>query len=324
MFAEIARLEAASIRAFADLARALRLHDAPTELIVRVDRARRDEIRHARATATIAKRYGARVVRPSVKRLATRTSLFELACDNASEGCIRETYGALVAHYQAGTALDPLVAHTMKMIAIDETEHAVLSWDLAAWFDTVLREHERIQVDAQRALAGQALAAELTVPVSDDAVSLAGMPTTTVAQAMLAELALALAASSPSRCVERWCGSDPSASPWLLHRPSNSRTAKVLGLTRKCRGLLANGRPCRLKLRKGFACVVAMSFGFAPQIVESIARRVMVTLETAKAYEGWNRAAAWPRLGKAAAQHRFTRCSLTFASAYRIDGAHKV
>jgi hypothetical protein len=55
-------------------------------------------------------------------------SLEELAVENAVEGCVRETYGALTAIWQARTAKDPSVAAAVRRIARDETRHAALSW----------------------------------------------------------------------------------------------------------------------------------------------------------------------------------------------------
>ena len=60
-------------------------------------------------------------------------SLFDLAVENMREGCVQETYGALLASYQALCTRDPEVRETMRSVAADETAHAELSWDLAAW-----------------------------------------------------------------------------------------------------------------------------------------------------------------------------------------------
>ena len=60
-----------------------------------------EEIDHTRRTALLAQRFGAEPRVPGVEARPLRTR-FELALDNAVEGCVRETYGALVATWQAG------------------------------------------------------------------------------------------------------------------------------------------------------------------------------------------------------------------------------
>ena len=53
-----------------------------------------------------------------------------IALENATEGCVRETYGALVAHRQANIATDRSIRCMMQTIATDETNHAGLAWDV--------------------------------------------------------------------------------------------------------------------------------------------------------------------------------------------------
>src|SRR5690606_15796747 len=99
-FAENARLEAASVVAFLELADDLEAHGAPSDLVLWARRAAQEETRHARLCAGLARRYGADVGRVHVTQGARRT-LLEIACENAAEGLTREAYGALVAHHQA-------------------------------------------------------------------------------------------------------------------------------------------------------------------------------------------------------------------------------
>jgi len=61
-------------------------------------------------------------------------ALVDVALENAVEGCVRETYGALIATRQAEAASDPVVRRAMRKIAADETAHAALSWDVASFF----------------------------------------------------------------------------------------------------------------------------------------------------------------------------------------------
>src|SRR5205823_2406284 len=131
-FARVAHLEAASVHAFVRLGRELDAHGAPKRLLDAAARAARDEIRHARVTARIARRFGASPPPARVRQLAVR-SLAAVAIENAVEGCVRETFGALVAKWQADHAGDAEVATAMERIARDESDHAALSWAIAGW-----------------------------------------------------------------------------------------------------------------------------------------------------------------------------------------------
>lgn len=131
-FARAAHLEAASIQAFRVLARELALHDAPRTLIAEAERSARDEIRHAAIMTRLARRFGEEATPTRVEARAPR-SLFEIARENAIEGCVRETYGAVEAILLAEVETDPEVARAMHAIAIDEARHAELAWSIAAW-----------------------------------------------------------------------------------------------------------------------------------------------------------------------------------------------
>jgi hypothetical protein len=104
-----------------------RKHTAPPNLLVHEALcAREDEVRHARVTSTLAARSGACAVVPQVALFTTR-SPYDIAIENATEGCVRETCGARVATVQAKRAHDEAVARAMAVIAEDETRHAALA-----------------------------------------------------------------------------------------------------------------------------------------------------------------------------------------------------
>lgn len=152
------QLEAASIPAFERLAEELRAHGAPVALIERAEEAARDEIRHAAGFSQLRRLHGApaaeRVELPAAAPWPART-LEALALENAAEGCVRETFGALVAGYQARVAADPRVRALFVSIAEDELRHAELAWDVAEWLDTQLDASARARVrqaEAQAAL----------------------------------------------------------------------------------------------------------------------------------------------------------------------------
>ncbi len=182
-FGEVATLEAAAVTAFQQLGRELDVHGAPVALRAAARRSARDEVRHARATARLARRFGGRAVAPRVAAHVPR-SLEAVAADNAAEGCIRETYGALVAHAQARRVRDPELRRVLTGIARDETRHAALSWTLRAWTEARLDPAARRRVARSTASALERLEAELTASVDPRVVEVAGMPTPREARAL--------------------------------------------------------------------------------------------------------------------------------------------
>jgi hypothetical protein len=147
--ARAAWLEAASVRAFQRLARELRAHGAPDALVRAARACARDEARHARDVARLARRRGAVVPPVRVERLGLR-DLESVARENAVEGCVGETYGALLAAWQAEHAADADVRAAMRAIAPDELRHASLGWAVAAWAETRLSGDARERVRAAR------------------------------------------------------------------------------------------------------------------------------------------------------------------------------
>jgi len=184
-FAEVARLEAASVPAFRLLAQELTAHGAPVRLIRAARSAASDEVRHTRAAGAFARRYGAEPVKPVIAELPRHRSLAAIAVENAVEGCVRETYGALVALWQARTAADPAVAAAMGPIARDETRHAELARKVAAWATPRLGPAARRRVAQARARAFAELRVEATRPVPAALVALAGLPSPKTAACLL-------------------------------------------------------------------------------------------------------------------------------------------
>jgi hypothetical protein len=122
-----------------------------------------------------------------VKPWSPRT-LVEVAADNLAEGCIRETYGALMAWVQARRARDSIVHRASKSIAIDETRHATLSWQLARWADTRLRPNERRSVAGRGGEALHRLGRELTRSRADAVHRVTGLPREDEARRLFAAL----------------------------------------------------------------------------------------------------------------------------------------
>jgi hypothetical protein len=188
-FAETSHLESASVAAFRNLQLELRLLRAPRELVRSAERAARDEVRHARTTASLAKRHGAKPPRVVVddSKIETRT-LEALAIENAVEGCVRETFGALVASWQAAHAEDVEVARALQSIAADETRHAALAWGIANWAENKLDHAANRRVADAAAKAVRALEADATHEAHPEVVRLAGVPNAHTHRAMIREL----------------------------------------------------------------------------------------------------------------------------------------
>ncbi len=190
-FANLAHLEGASIAAFRTLRAELAAHGAPHELVRMAERAARDEVRHTRATARLARRFGGAPKLPKVLRGSLR-SLEALAIENAAEGCVRETFGALLARHQAEHAADAEVRAEMARIADDETRHAALAWAVAHWAEGQLDEGARARVRAAREEAVRELRRDAAHPTPAALTETAGLPSARVATALLDGAARAL------------------------------------------------------------------------------------------------------------------------------------
>jgi hypothetical protein len=185
--AEAAWLEAASVDAFQLLRCELRAVGAPRSLLRAASRSARDERRHARIAGALARRFGVAV--PAVERAAAPLrSLTELALENAVEGCVRETWGALMALRQAARATDLGVRAAMSRIAPDEVRHAELAWAIDRWLSRRLNAEQRRQVRSARLAAFAELARELKqeLPVAER--TRLGLPGRDEAALMWAEL----------------------------------------------------------------------------------------------------------------------------------------
>jgi hypothetical protein len=144
-------------------------------------------VRHARVIGRLAKRAGATVPTARVEPRAVR-SLEAIAVENAVEGCVRETFGAAVAMFQANRAGDERMRRVMQGIAHDEARHAELSWKLASWLDEKLDSSARARVKRARTQAVAALAREVT-QATDRSLNVAlGIPTAAEARALIDNL----------------------------------------------------------------------------------------------------------------------------------------
>lgn len=175
-FVDVARLEAASIIAFRELARDLACHGARQELVTWAQRAALEETEHANSCRALARRYRVNVEAAQVTGSGTR-SLSDIALDNAYEGLTREAFGALIAHHQMQVAADPAVRTALERIAHDETRHAEFSIALYQWPQTRLDPTERASVHAARQQARSEMGPTLHQAYAPEVIVLAGLPT---------------------------------------------------------------------------------------------------------------------------------------------------
>ena len=206
--ARAAHLEDAAVSAFAILAAELRAHGAPKSLTRSCLVARADEVRHAREVGDLARAFG--VVPPRAEVGPSRVRpLVEIAIENAIEGCVRETFGALVGAWQGEHARDLRVRGTMKRIARDEARHAALGWRIHEWAMTRLDASDKARVREAMSRAIDELEASSRVAPDEMLARTLGLPNAAQAlvlvRAMRAEVwsmlggCFARSSSSPSR-----------------------------------------------------------------------------------------------------------------------------
>lgn len=186
-----AHTEAASIDAFDIFAAELAAHRAPAAFILAAQSAIADERRHAGAVSRLAARRGAVVPPVSISRGPVR-DLEAVARENAVEGCVRETYAALLAWRQARTATDPAIRDAMAGIARDETRHAALAWAVDDWSQALLPPAARRRVREARREALERLENAPLSSLSRLDREQAGLPDDGEAVRMVRELAEAL------------------------------------------------------------------------------------------------------------------------------------
>ncbi len=183
---ECAYLEAASVISFERLARALKQLGAPQALVTAALEAQADEVRHAHTVAALARGRGAEVCAAEVSE-EPLPELEQLALENAVEGCVRETYGAMVGALQAGRAEEYALRAAMGPIAEDELRHAALAHRVHVWAMVRLTPEARARVRLAMARAITELVNEPR-EAPGRAHRQLGLPSAPEAQAMLAQL----------------------------------------------------------------------------------------------------------------------------------------
>lgn len=170
-----ALMEHASIASFAKLSLELMAMGAPAELLEEAHRSASDEIRHATACFALANRYAPRCQPSWADALALGSSLklaldfSELAVHTVVEGCMGETYAALMAAEQCAAAEDSHLKSVLSMIAEDEGRHSAFAWKIVRWAisaggetvrDAVRRAFEQAFLDWEREIGEEPAAPE--------------------------------------------------------------------------------------------------------------------------------------------------------------------
>ncbi len=137
---EDARMEHASIAAFARAMLELMAMGAPPDLLLGAAEAGADEVEHARLCLGVAAKLDGRAFEPSpLPGLPSRVQgpseadWIRFARDTFVEGCVGETIATLIATRAARVCEDPLSRSVLERIAADETRHAALAWRTIAW-----------------------------------------------------------------------------------------------------------------------------------------------------------------------------------------------
>lgn len=193
MLARHAAYEAASVIAFIQLHRELNALGAPLSLLSRIEKAADDERRHAIQVGALAERYGKTMESFSFEASPER-DMEAIAINNMQEGCVGESWGALIGLYQAQHACDPVIAETMTQVAMDEVEHASLSWEINDWLSEQLSADALERVKLARQVSLDRVVKRTNKPVDRESQLLAGLPEPEVAELLAKHLVNALAA----------------------------------------------------------------------------------------------------------------------------------
>lgn len=92
------------------------------------------------------------------------------------EGCVRETYGALCAIWQAEHSTDPAVREVTARIVFEESRHAAMSWELARWLEPQLTPDQQDECRAAMRAAIAELAQDAAIEPPPTLAAIAGLP----------------------------------------------------------------------------------------------------------------------------------------------------
>jgi hypothetical protein len=153
-FAAMAANEVEAVFAFEQLSRELAQHGLDDSFIEAALKSALQEREHAEVMSRATRATGGSF---EVQRneFESRTA-FEIAKDNAVQGCVREHFGSLVGLFQSVNATSSLVRHSMAAVTKDEISHGAFSMELAQKLESLLTVSERRHVrELQRRALGE-------------------------------------------------------------------------------------------------------------------------------------------------------------------------
>jgi hypothetical protein len=157
---DTARMEHASVAAFARVVLQLLALGAPHDLVADAERAMADETKHARLAFGLASAYAGSDLGPgpiAIDRCLDDGGVGALVATTFIEGCVGETVAALEACEALAHAQDPAVRAVLETLAREEAQHAEHAWRTVAWALTAFGQTARDAMQAEvSALEAQA------------------------------------------------------------------------------------------------------------------------------------------------------------------------
>ena len=142
---DMATMETAAITAFYYLSKELEAYHAPQGLIDRAKQAVIEESRLAEMASLLAASYDGVAAEVTVDEFSLRP-LYDIALENAVEGCINETFAAACGLWQSEQAQLDTFREVIAHITDEELGHAELSWDIHQWIMPQLSEAEQRRI----------------------------------------------------------------------------------------------------------------------------------------------------------------------------------
>ncbi len=192
-FAERFELEVATHHAYVILCAELDALDAPKPLVESVERAVVEEREHIEWMRRLASRFAGVPVQDDFGGPASRPrSLSEIAVENMVEGCVRESFAAVIAGWQASHAKDHEVVEKLRNYAMRKTGHARLAWSIHRWSAKQLDELSRARVASAKEFAVYSLRDEIRAEPDPEVRMIAGVPTRMEAERLIDGLSVEL------------------------------------------------------------------------------------------------------------------------------------
>ncbi|MBL8619151.1 MAG: hypothetical protein JNM72_26295 [Deltaproteobacteria bacterium] len=139
-WAQLGRMEHASVGSFARFSLELLALGAPPALLTEAAASMADEVRHARSCFGLAEALGGGPVRPGALDLSGSLAHLDRSVDVhaiftalLTEACVVETVAAAQAERARAAAVDPAVRAVLSTIVADEARHAAYGWRCARW-----------------------------------------------------------------------------------------------------------------------------------------------------------------------------------------------